>query len=65
MASHVGGGPGTRAMLPLMAIVAPELLLALLGMKIYVGISPAAFRSLALGAADGASVFPLSVPASW
>lgn len=43
-------------MLPLMAIVAPELLLALLGMKIYVVIGPAAFRSLALGAADGASV---------
>ena len=38
------------AMLAPMAVVAPSLLLpALLGMKVYVGISPAAFRNIVLG----------------
>lgn len=39
----------SRAMLPAMALVAPSLLLpALVGMKVYVGISPQLFRSLVL-----------------
>jgi len=39
----------SRAMLPAMALVALSLLLpALVGMKVYVGISPQLFRSLVL-----------------
>ena len=50
MASYLASGVVTRAMAPLLALVAPALLLpALLGMKVYVGISPAAFRNLVLG----------------
>ncbi len=50
MASYLANGTVTQPMWPLMAIVAPALLLpALLGMKVYIGISPAAFRNLVLG----------------
>jgi len=50
MASYLATGQVTRPMLPLLALVAPALLLpALLGMKVYVGISPVAFRNLVLG----------------
>ena len=50
MVSYVAGGVVTRPMWPLMAIVAPALLLpALLGMKVYIGISPLAFRNVVLG----------------
>lgn len=50
MASYVASGLVTRPMWPLMAIVAPALLLpALLGMKVYIGISPLAFRNVVLG----------------
>lgn len=50
MASYVATGLVTRPMLPLMAVVAPALLLpALLGMRVYIGISPAAFRNIVLG----------------
>jgi uncharacterized membrane protein YfcA len=49
MAGYAVTGTATRAMLPLMAVVAPALLLpALLGMRVYVGISPAAFRNVVL-----------------
>jgi len=50
MASYLAAGQVTRPMLPLLALVAPALLLpALLGMKLYAGISPVAFRNLVLG----------------
>jgi uncharacterized protein len=50
MASYLANGTVTKPMWPLMAIVAPALLLpALLGMKVYIGISPAAFRNVVLG----------------
>lgn len=49
MASYVATGLVTAPMLPLMAVVAPALLLpALLGMRVYIGISPAAFRNVVL-----------------
>lgn len=49
MATYLFTGTVTRAMLPAMALVAPSLLLpALVGMKVYVGISPALFRGLVL-----------------
>ena len=50
MISYLASGFVKAPMLPLMAVVAPALLLpALLGMKVYVGISPAAFRNVVLG----------------
>jgi uncharacterized membrane protein YfcA len=50
MASYVASGVVTRPMGPLMAAVAPALLLpALLGMRVYIGISPAMFRNIVLG----------------
>jgi len=49
MASYLARGMVQPAMWPLMAVVAPALLLpALLGMKVYVGISPLAFRNIVL-----------------
>lgn len=65
MASYVATGLVTRPMWPLMAVVAPSLLLpALLGMKVYVGISPAAFRNIVLGllTASGAAMLANSLP---
>jgi uncharacterized membrane protein YfcA len=66
MASYLAGGIVTRPMLPLMAIVAPALVLpALAGMKVYLGISPLAFRNVVLalltlsGLAMLASAWPL------
>jgi len=50
MASYLATGLVTRPMLPLLALVAPALLLpALLGMRVYDRISPAAFRNVVLG----------------
>jgi uncharacterized protein len=50
MTSYVATGLVTTAMLRPMAVVAPALLLpALLGMRVYIGISPAAFRNVVLG----------------
>ena len=50
MISYLASGVVKAPMLPQMAIVAPALLLpAWLGMKVYVGISPAAFRNVVLG----------------
>lgn len=49
MASYLAGGIVTKPMLPMMAVVAPALVLpALLGMKVYIGISPLAFRQVVL-----------------
>jgi uncharacterized membrane protein YfcA len=50
MAGYLATGLVTRPMLPLMAVVAPTLLLpALAGMKLYTRISPLGFRQLVLG----------------
>ncbi len=50
MASYVATGLVTPSTWPLLGIVAPSLLVpALLGMKVYIGISPMAFRNLVLG----------------
>lgn len=49
MATYLATGMVTRATLPLMGVVLPALLLpALLGMKVYIGISPATFRNVVL-----------------
>ena len=65
MASYLATGQVTRPMLPLLALVAPALLLpALLGMKVYVGISPIVFRNLVLGllTLSGVAMLASSVP---
>ena len=65
MASYLASGVVTRAMAPLLALVAPALLLpALLGMKVYVGISPIMFRNLVLGllTLSGIAMLASSVP---
>ena len=50
MVSYLASGIVKAPMLPLMAVVAPTLLMpALLGMKVYLGISPATFRNVVLG----------------
>ena len=50
MASYLVAGQVTRPMLPLLALVAPALLVpALLGMRLYTRISPSAFRNVVLG----------------
>ena len=68
MASYVATGLVTAPMLPLMAVVAPALLLpALLGMRVYVGISPAAFRNLVLSllTASGLAMLASSLARWW
>ncbi len=65
MAGYLASGVVTRPMWPLMAVVAPALLLpALLGMKVYVGISPLAFRNLVLGllTLSGVALLASSLP---
>lgn len=65
MASYLATGVVTAPMLPLMAVVAPSLLVpALLGMKVYVGISPAAFRNVVLGllTASGVAMLANALP---
>jgi uncharacterized protein len=65
MASYVAAGLVTPPMWPLMAVVAPALLLpALLGMRVYVGISPEAFRRVVLGllTASGAAMLAHTLP---
>lgn len=64
-ASYVAGGIATREMLPMFAIVAPAVLVpSLLGARIYLGISEAAFRKviLALITASGAAMLVSSIP---
>ena len=65
MASYLAGGIVTEQMLPLMAVVAPALALpALAGMKVYVGISPQAFRKLVLSllTASGVAMLLSALP---
>ncbi len=65
MVSYLATGVVTAPMLPLMAVVEPSLLVqALLGMKVYVGISPAAFRNVVLGllTASGVAMLANALP---
>lgn len=65
MATYLASGIVTKPMLPLMATVAPALALpALLGMKVYVGISPQAFRQvvLTLLTASGLAMLASALP---
>jgi hypothetical protein len=65
MVGYVASGVVTAPMLPAMAVVAPALLLpALAGMRLYVGISPQAFRTLVLGllTASGLALLVNAVP---
>jgi uncharacterized membrane protein YfcA len=65
LATYLASGIVTAPMLPLMATVAPALVLpALLGMKVYVGISPQAFRKvvLALLTASGLAMLASALP---
>ncbi|THF64406.1 sulfite exporter TauE/SafE family protein [Pseudothauera rhizosphaerae] len=65
MASYLAAGLVTREMLPLFAIVAPAMLLpALLGARLYIGISEARFRQLVLAllTASGVALLASAVP---
>ena len=65
MAAYLASGVVTPPMLPLMALVAPALLLpALAGMKLYVGISPQGFRQLVLTllTASGVAMLASALP---
>jgi len=49
MATYVGKGIVTRDMLPMFLVVAPAMLIpSLLGARVYLGISEAAFRKIVL-----------------
>lgn len=66
MASYLFSGVITRDMLPMFAIVAPAMLLpALLGARLYIGISEAAFRKIVLSllTASGVALLASSLPA--
>jgi uncharacterized protein len=65
MAGYVSTGAVTRDMLPLMPVVAVALLIpAVLGAKVYVGLSEAAFRNLVLSllSLSGLAMLAASVP---
>lgn len=65
MAAYLASGVVTAPMLPLMGVVAPALVLpAWLGMKVYLGISPAAFRRVVLGllTASGVAMLASALP---
>jgi uncharacterized membrane protein YfcA len=65
MASYLASGMVQPSMWPMMAIVAPALLLpALLGMKVYVGLCPLAFRNIVLGllTASGIAMLANALP---
>lgn len=65
MASYLACGVITRDMLPMFAIVAPAMLLpALLGARLYIGISEAAFRKIVLSllTASGVALLASSLP---
>jgi len=65
-ASYLATGVVTARMLPLFAVVAPVMLIpALLGGRLYVGISEAAFRKIVLGllTAAGVALLASSTPA--
>lgn len=66
MASYLACGVVTRDMLPMFAIVAPAMLLpALLGARLYIGISEVAFRKIVLSllTASGVALLASSLPA--
>jgi uncharacterized protein len=65
MTTYVGTGLVTRATLPMLAVVLPAMLVpTLLGTRIYLGISEAAFRRLVLGllTLSGLALASASVP---
>ena len=65
MATYVGSGLVSRQMLPYFAIVAPAMLVpALLGARVYIGISEARFRQLVLSllTASGIALLASSLP---
>lgn len=66
MAVYVAKGIVTRDMLPMFAIVAPAMLVpTLLGARLYIGMSEAAFRKIVLGllTASGVALLAASLPA--
>jgi len=66
MASYVIAGMVTREMLPMFGIVLPAMLIpALLGARIYIGISEATFRNIVLSllTASGVALLASSLPA--
>ena len=66
MASYIATGVVTTALLPQFAVIAPALVLpGLLGARIYVGISPLAFRNVVLSllTASGVALLASSLPA--
>jgi uncharacterized membrane protein YfcA len=65
MGIYLGTGIVTREMLPFFAIVAPAMLLpALLGARLYIGISEARFRQIVLGllTASGVALLASALP---
>jgi uncharacterized membrane protein YfcA len=65
MATYLASGLITRAMLPLFAIVLPAMLVpTLIGTRVYVGLSEAAFRKLVLGllTLSGAALLASALP---
>ena len=65
MATYLASGLVTRATLPMLAVVLPAMLIpTLLGTRIYLGISEAAFRRLVLGllTVSGLALISASVP---
>lgn len=63
---YMATGIVTTALLPMFAVIAPAMLIpTLLGARLYVGISPVAFRNLVLGllTASGAALLAGSLPA--
>jgi uncharacterized membrane protein YfcA len=68
MATYLASGLVTRAMLPQFAIVLPAMLVpTLVGTRVYVGLSGAAFRKLVLGllTLSGVALLGSSLPALW
>lgn len=64
-ASYLAGGIVTREMLPTMAVVLPAMLLpALIGMRVYIGISELAFRRIVLWllTASGVALLSAALP---
>lgn len=65
LASYIGTGVITTATLPMLAIVLPAMLIpTLLGAKLYIGISEAAFRRIVLGllTASGLAMLAAALP---
>lgn len=67
-AGYLASGLVTRPMLPLLAIMVPVMLIpSLVGARLYVGISPDAFRQLVLGllTASGIALLASALPELW